>query len=413
MEGQPRPAPERSGYLSQDTIGAVSTALGGAIAVVRVSGPGAFSAVSRLCRTEVDWEPRRMVRARPTDAAGRALDDALCVRFVHPDSYTGEDLVELHLHGSAVVAEGVLAALGAAGVRQALRGEFSFRAVRNGKLTLSQAEAVADLLAAPNAGAAELALEKMGGAQAKLVAELADAVRNLAAFGELGIDFSDQDVDEVSLGRLQARVAPVLRRLAELQSGYDRGRRIQEGVGVAILGLPNAGKSSLFNALLGEERSIVTDIPGTTRDVVRETLTLRDSDGGQVTFRVGDTAGLRETSDRVENLGVERSREAARGADVVLWVVDPSSSLEPQMAAWRALGVEPERCMGVVTKIDVVDDHQVQKAEAALAEAQIPHTSLVSAVSGEGLSLLARTLADRGAGWIRRRPGEWVLTRLS
>ena len=178
-------------------------------------------------------------------------------RFVAPQSFTGEDLVEFHLHGGAYLASRVLEVVLALGARQALPGEFSFRAVRNGKMTLSQATAVADLISAANDGAISLALEKLSGTQHRLISSLAQNLRTLSALGEIGIDFSDQDVDEVALPRLKERLAPIVSSLTLLQNSYGRGMRIQEGVSVAFVGLPNAGKSSFFNALLGEDRSIV------------------------------------------------------------------------------------------------------------------------------------------------------------
>ncbi|MCC7442249.1 MAG: tRNA uridine-5-carboxymethylaminomethyl(34) synthesis GTPase MnmE [Bdellovibrionales bacterium] len=404
---------DHSGYLSTDTISAVSSALGGAIAVVRLSGPEAGRiAAEAHAPGDLLENPRTVCRCVLRDELGQVLDDAVAIGFRAPASYTGEDLVEFHIHGSAVIAENLLETLLRLGARQALPGEFSFRAVRNGKLSLDQAEAVGDLLNATNASATRVALEKLGGAQGRWVAEFGRELRSLAAFGEVGIDFSDQDVEEVRLPGLKERLKPLLGRVCELEGSYDRGRRIQGGVGVAILGRPNAGKSSLFNALLGEERSIVTEIAGTTRDVVRERVTLRDEAGRTVTFRLEDTAGLRIAEDKAEALGVKRSEEAARDADLVLWVVDATAelTLPPE---WTALGLDHDRMICVLNKADLVSPVEANEWVDLLEGGGGKRVHLVSSVTGAGVSDLARVMANRGMSWVSRREGEVVLTRAS
>src|SRR5690606_1562366 len=207
-------------------------------------------------------------------------------------------------------------------------GEFSFRAVRNGKMNLIEAQAVADLIAAKNGGATALALEKMEGSQSRLVTEMAEELRKLSTMGELGIDFADQDVEELSLPVLKKRAEGILEKLRALESSFERGRKIQEGVRAAFVGRPNAGKSSFFNALLGEERSIVSELAGTTRDVVRETLTLRGK-RGSVTLRIEDTAGIRTAPpDRIEREGIDRSVRAALESDFVVSIVDAGATEE-------------------------------------------------------------------------------------
>jgi len=406
----PRGHAKPSGYLSEDTISALASPVGGAVAIVRVSGGDALGVLRRLApgldpnRTA----PWQLSRQRLLDEKDEALDDALVVYFRAPKSYTGEDSAELQIHGGARVAQRVLETLRIAGARQALPGEFSFRAVRNGKMTVSQAEAVSDLIAAENDAALGLALEKMSGLQSKLVATLADGLRQLATLVEIGIDFSDQDVDEVSLPRLKERIHPIVLRLRELEKSFDRGMRIQEGVSVAFVGLPNAGKSSAFNALLGEDRSIVSEVAGTTRDVVREKLTLQGR-STSVTLRLEDTAGLRESSDQVERIGIARSLKAARSADLVLLIVDATSSAEELKALaghWRDLGAPSERTVGIVTKGDLGS-----APSGTALFGQIPWC-LTSARTGEGVSEAAARIADFCEGWVRRDRGEVVLTRL-
>ena len=271
---QPR---DRSGYLAQDTIAAIGTALGGGAChdpYERACGLRCARAPHRTGVTIAMREARKLTRARLRDLAGLELDDALFVRFENPKATREKDVVELHVHGGAFLASRVMEALHAHGARQALPGEFSFRAVRNGKMDLSQAQAVADLIAASNDGAISLALEKMSGTQNNLIRSLASGLRHLAVLGEAGIDFADQDIDEV--GCLSSRDGSrIYDQLESLKASYSRGVRLQDGISVAFIGLPNAGKSSFFNTLLGEDRSIVSDIAGTTRDVVREHITLR------------------------------------------------------------------------------------------------------------------------------------------
>lgn len=400
-------------YFSNDTIAANATAIGGAIAVLRVSGPDAFAIADRLRGGASRAPPRELFRTKLIDPVNKAaLDDALEVRFPGPASFTGEDVVELHLHGGRYGVERVLSCLRALGARSALPGEFSFRAVRNGKLALTQAEAIQDLMEAASDGALSLALEKLSGSQAKLLQSLSEKLRTLAALGELGIDFSDQDVEEVSLPSLRARASEVLQELSSLRDSFGRGARIRDGVRTAILGLPNAGKSSLFNALLGEERAIVTEIPGTTRDVVSERLSL-SHDGKSSCFRLEDTAGLRESKDRVESIGIERAVAAAKNAELVLFVVDPGASFQESSVAWKKAAVSPEISIGVLTHRDLRESKEIQTAEEGLRGLGFLSVISVSSLNGTGIQELAREMIRRGEKLTERASGEVLLTRES
>lgn len=414
---------EQSKYLSQDTIHALATPVGGALAVVRVSGPGAIRALERLHgRAAPEFagrSPREMFRVKLTDGGvsgePETLDDAMAVFFQAPKSQTGEDLVELFLHGGAIVAERVLRALEDLGSRQALPGEFSFRAVRNGKTSITAAQAVAELIAATNDGAAKLALEKMEGSQAKLVVELAERLRKLSTMGELGIDFADQDVEELSLSRLKAQAREIIATLTALGDSFDRGEKIQSGVRVAFIGRPNAGKSSLFNALLGEERSIVSEIAGTTRDVVRERLTLR-AGGATVTLRLEDTAGIRESAtDRIEHEGIARSVRAAADADFVVLVADAvATEVEwaETMAVWSAVGRPREKTVVILTKRDRATEADFLRAREKLGEVKAPLVGVVSSTTSVGVSDAAKGIVGYCAKFTARAPGEVLLTRL-
>lgn len=402
-------------YLATDTIAALSSATGGAIAIVRVSGPRADSILLSLTRQSSPPTPRLVARAKLVSQAGAALDDAVVLRFVAPHSFTGEDLVELHIHGGGYGASRILSECLALGARQAGRGEFSFRALRNGKLSVTQALAIHELITAQNAGAIELALEKLSGAQNAQTRQIADDLRSLAVASEVGIDFSDQDVESVALATLKKKAITLLTTLRDLEQSFDRGKRIQDGVSVAILGRPNAGKSSFFNALLGEDRSIVTDQPGTTRDVVRESLTLHSGDAS-VTFRLEDTAGLREAQDRAERLGIERSRAAAKSADIVLFLFEPCTADSPQWreqcALWEELDLSSRQARVVLTKADTMSPAEILPLTARLG-AVLGQTPLVtSAETGAGITAASQALVGQAKALTARNEGEILLTRL-
>lgn len=409
--------------MSQDTIAALASQAGGAVAVIRISGPAVLSALEKLCGLEdvqARLPARFLNRVKILDpVTGRQLDDALAVYFAGPKSFTGEDCAELQIHGGVFLAQKILTALWTCGVRQALPGEFSLRAVRNGKMKITEAEAIADLIGAKNEGAITLALEKMSGTQSRLVMEFAEELRTLCTLGELGIDFSDQDVEEVSLRALKKRATQILEKLKLFEASYERGSRLQNGVKVAFVGLPNAGKSSFFNAVLGEDRSIVSDVAGTTRDVVRETLNLPVGDGTWITLRLEDTAGLRASSDTVEQMGIERSFAAARDADLVVLVLDSQTSetgldqicLElEKIDAGR--GHMMERTLGVLTKIDL-GSSGASTVTLAQIKAKLPTRMWVetSAVTHYGILGATQSLAHMAQEKVARNAGEVLLTR--
>ena len=400
-----------SGYFSTGTICALASGVGGALCVVRVSGPGVTRVLSVLTPKGADYfaaHPRQSVLTPVNAADGRKLDEAVVLFFKGPKSFTGEDVAEFHLHGSSFILSALISELGKLGVRQALPGEFSFRAVRNGKMSLTQAQAVADLISSSNRTAAELALEKLSGAQNRLLGGIAEELRRITVLSEVGIDFSDQDVDEVSLPTLKSHLRVLMSRMEVLMRSFERGERIQDGVSVSLIGLPNAGKSSFFNALLGEDRSIVSSVAGTTRDIVREKLVLEDG-GLSVTFRLADTAGVRDTSDEIEKVGVERTLAAARKADLILWVVDGSdrslanrTDLERQ---WHDLGGPRSRSYGIMTKSDLQVGGNSEFFAGKMDFAQC------SALTGQGVHEAAAALVQRCQQWVGRSQGEVILTR--
>ena len=327
-----------------DTIFALATAPGrAAVAVMRISGPGAGAAVCALTGGRLPAARVAAVRRLRNPQDGAAIDEALVLWFPAPGSFTGEDVAELQLHGGAAVVEAAAEALAGLGLRLADPGEFTRRAFENGRLELSQAEAIADLVEAETAAQRRQALDQLGGALARRYdvwrAELIDAL----AWLEAEIDFPDEELPAL----LAARAGEPLSRLAEeLEAGLgdQRGERVREGYRIALVGAPNAGKSSLFNALLARDAAIVTATPGTTRDVIEAPLVLAG-------FRVllADTAGVRDSSDPIEAEGVRRARAWAEGADLRLWVVDGGGDV----GAWReAAGLTQPGDLLVLSKAD-------------------------------------------------------------
>ena len=401
-----------SGYLSNKTIAALCSPTGGAICVLRVSGEATFAIVEKIAGiSRAEIIERKAKRVWLKDAEGHRLDDAVMIPFVGPRSFTGEDVVEFFLHGSPIIAQKTLDSIFAAGARMALPGEFSFRAVKNGKMTLSQAEAVKELIAAENDFALSLALEKLSGSQHELIEKIRTELMQLVTLSEVGIDFSDQDIDEVSLPRLKGRLRSVVTMLSELHGSFDRGKRFLDGIPVSVFGLPNAGKSSFFNALLGEDRSIVSDIAGTTRDVIREKLNLKGS-SGYVTFRLSDTAGLRKGADTVEEIGIERTLKAARESDLVLIVVD---GVDPKIEQVRTfldqIDLSYKSVLGVVTKLDLLSDDQKAKVLEQVKTLPVSSWNGVSSLRLTGIHEVASEMASIAERYLSRKPGEVVLTQ--
>jgi tRNA modification GTPase len=309
----------------QDTICAIATPPGrGAIAIVRVSGNKARALAERLFVSKKTLQPRVATYGTIVDEGGKAIDRGLAILSVAPESYTGEDTLELHVHGSPVVAREVVRALIACGARYASAGEFTRRAFLNGKMDLHAAAAVADLIDAETRSAARAALANLGGGLANEVrvlrARLSDILEELAGT----VDFPDE-VPEPDRSVVSAKLAEIADALRALQRDAEMGRLVREGVPVAIVGPPNAGKSSLLNALLGEERALVSEIAGTTRDTIEEAITVH---GVQV--RLIDTAGIREHADRLEAAGIERTQRALESARLALIVIDGSRPLEAE-----------------------------------------------------------------------------------
>lgn len=313
-----------------DTVAAVSTPRGkGGIAVIRISGPETKALLQKLFRGKTDpvTSPRRACFGEILDHDGTVLDEGLALYFPAPHSFTGEDVAELSCHGGALLTETVLAAVLTAGARAAEAGEFTRRALMNGKITLSSAEALGALLEANTTGQMALARGGMSGCLSAVVSKTFDRLSLLLADAYAKIDFPDEDLNSMSREELTVALDEVRVRVDGLLSTYRTGHAVAEGIPTVICGPVNAGKSTLYNALVGREAAIVTDVAGTTRDILCETVAL-----GSVTLRLSDTAGLRETVDIVESIGVERTRRAMEEAELILAVLDASAPVTKQQA---------------------------------------------------------------------------------
>jgi tRNA modification GTPase len=374
--------------LPLETIVARATPLGvGAIAIVRISGPLSVSIAETVFRRIP--EPRVAELRAFYDENGNLLDEGIVLFFRAPHSFTGEDVVEFQGHGGSVVVDLILQRIVALGARLARPGEFSERAFLNQKIDLVQAEAIADLIQAQSAQAARAALRSLSGEFSNYVTNFVERLVLLRMMLESAIDFSDEEIDFLKPADIQARIDALQETLIQLLAKSHQGALLSEGAQVVIAGKPNAGKSSLLNALAGFEAAIVTDIAGTTRDTVKETLLL---DG--VPLRLVDTAGIRESTDRVEQAGILRTKQALGVADMVLLVIDASTDIEadpfelfPELPLWLERGA---RLLVVYNKIDLVglssqvNDRTIVMAQGSLAA----KTVYVSATAQQGLDLL-------------------------
>ena len=372
-----------------DTIAAIATGeVVSAIGIVRVSGPGAVAAAEAVFRP-ADGRPmsehrdRQLVYGRLVDAAGHVLDICLCTISRAPHSYTGEDTAELQCHGSPVVLRAALEALFAAGARQAGPGEFTKRAFLNGMLDLTEAEAVIDIIEAATAEAAVNAAGQLGGALSRRAEQVYSDVVDIISHFDAVLDYPDEDIEPFELANYASRLDAGAAELRELLASFERGRVMREGVRAAIVGRPNAGKSSLLNAILGYDRAIVTAQPGTTRDTIEEKALL-----GGVLLRLTDTAGLREAADEAEREGVRRAFAAAEGAELAIAVFDGSQPLSDADAETLAAARAAKRAICVINKCDlpqVLDAAELTGFDAVVS---------LSARTGEGLDALAAAVTE-------------------
>lgn len=392
--------------LHTDTICAISTAPGtGGIAVIRISGPKAIEITDSL------WHGKRLSDVRSHSAhLGKIInpadeehiDTAVATVYRAPNSFTGEDTVELSVHGSSYIQSTLLQALTQQGCRIAEAGEFTRRAFTNGKLDLAQAEAVADVIAAKTRSAHRIASDQMHGKFSQRLSELRHRLIDLAALLELELDFSDQDVEFASRSQMLHVANEIITEIDRLARSFANGQAIADGIPISIVGHTNAGKSTLLNTLLQRERAIVSDIHGTTRDTIEETLQIQGT-----LFRIIDTAGLRETNDPIEAIGIQRTIDAVRRAAIVVWVIDPTctttTGMNPDDLIRRPSvkdsgqtilqNMSPESTLiALINKCDIASetDSLIDIVKNELPEETIIHS--ISAKTGQGVEVLLKLI---------------------
>ena len=374
-----------------DVIAAVSTGRQVcAIGIIRLSGDGCIAVAERvftpLSKPLHEAANRKLVMGTLHDARGRVIDQCMAVCSRQPHSYTGEDTVEFHCHGSPAVLAAGLEALYHAGARPAGRGEFTKRAFLNGKMDLTQAEAVIDLIEADTADAAANAAGQVGGVLQKKLAPIYEELVNLCSHFHAVLDYPDEDIEDFGLQNYTATLRAAAKELYALLQTYGQGRILRQGVAAAIVGRPNVGKSSLLNRLAGFDRAIVTDIPGTTRDTVEESVMV-----GSTRLRLIDTAGIRQTADTVEAMGVERSKKALEEADLAIFLCDGSQKLTQEDRDIIELCMDAPNAIALINKSDL--GKTVQPGE-------LPFMTIlpVSIKEGTGLELLPEVLEEMFAG---------------
>lgn len=368
-----------------DTIAAVSTGMQvSAIGILRLSGDKAINIVDKLFiprsgKKMSESEDRKLVFGSLCDLDGQTLDICLCTISRAPHSYTGENTAEIQCHGSPAVLRAALDAVFALGARQALPGEFTKRAFLNGRMDLTSAEAVADIIDAETAEAAKNAAGQLGGAIGRRIDKIYDFLTDLSSHYHAVLDYPDEDIEDFTLVAYKAELHAAIAELKRLADSYSGGKLLHGGIPAAIIGRPNAGKSSLLNAVLGYDRAIVTNIPGTTRDTIEEKLRL-----GGVLLRLTDTAGLRETDDEIERLGVMRSHEAMENAELVIAVIDGSGEVTAEDEEIIRCAEKAPHAVVAVSKSDL-------GKIAVLPETALPVVEL-SSMTGEGLEKLAEVI---------------------
>lgn len=385
-------------------VAPITPAGAGAVSLLRLSGPDAFPIAYRMTGVDPSQvSPRTLLRCTVRDGKGEEIDSALVVFFPAPESFTGEDVAEIHLHGNPLLVERAGAAACDFEAVPAAPGEFSRRAFQNGKMDLTQAEALADLIAARTAGAARAALRQLKGGIRDSISPLRSEIVSLLTLLESSIDFSEEeDIPPLSHEQLQARVSDLRYRVRRQLASYARGHRYRDGATVAIAGVANVGKSRLLNRILGEERAIVTEIPGTTRDYLSGEISLSG-----IPLRLVDTAGLREASDPVEREGVRRSREIIAGADLTLFVLDGSRPAhEGDFDAYREVAGRPH--LVLLNKRDLTAAENGARFRGPGHGGTLP----LSAKTGEGVDGLLGTIAREIAPEEDAIMAEAPLTRL-
>lgn len=391
--------------MSQDTIAAIATAPGeSGIGVIRVSGPEAFSVGRRVfvSGSGNDPKPRVLTYGHIQDPDnGDTIDEVLCVFLPGPHTYTTEDTVEIDCHGGMVPLRKTLELLLRQGSRTAERGEFTKRAFLGGRLDLSQAEAVMDLISAKADRSYASALDQLNGSVSRKIREIRARLVDVLVDLTVNIDYPDEDIEELTYQKLSDALMEISGSVDDLRESCETGRILREGLRVSIIGKPNVGKSSLMNALLGQARAIVTDIPGTTRDTIEENLHIRG-----IPVVLTDTAGIRDTEDQVESMGIERSRDAFLHADLVLWMLDGSRPLSEEDLSIREQ-LDPARTLVILNKTDLPQAVSVEEAENLFEGAEVIATCMKEA---DGLSLVEDSIERRVISGQAAASGDVLIT---
>ncbi len=375
-------------HLCEDTIAAISTPLSkGAIGIVRISGKEALSILKKIFRTKSrkqkeSFENRKMTYGIIADKNGEEIDEVLAVYMKGPKTFTGEDIVEIHSHGGIYVVRKILRTVLSCGARLAEPGEFTKRAFINGRIDLVQAEGINEIIDAESELSLKVAVNHLKGTLSSKIESIRDKLFHLKAFIEAAVDFPEEEIEIIKTGKVKEEIEKTAREIEKLLETYEDGRIIREGIKIAIAGRPNVGKSSLLNALLKEERAIVTDIPGTTRDIIEETITLKG-----IPIRLIDTAGIRESKDTVEKIGIEKTKEKLKEADIILFVIDGSAGFtEKDREIYNYLKNNPNLIL-IINKKDQGIKAQCKDYKATCIE--------VSAKTGENIEKLSETIMKK------------------
>lgn len=389
--------------IQNDTIVALATAAGaGAIAIIRLSGPDALRIASSMFHSvsgkRLMDQPTHTVHLGHIKDGERVIDEVLASIFKDPQSYTGEHVVEFSCHGSNYIQQEIIQLALRKGCRMAQAGEFTLRAFLNGKMDLSQAEAVADLIASDSEASHQLAIQQMRGGFSSEIKKLREELLNFASLIELELDFAEEDVEFANRDEFQKLISRIRTVLKRLIDSFATGNVLKNGIPVAIVGEPNVGKSTLLNALLNEERAIVSDIAGTTRDTIEDEITI-----GGIAFRFIDTAGIRDTSDVIEGLGIKKTFEKMEQAQVVVFLLEAQKFISMEdalrMEIQKIRNKYPQKAvLIIVNKSDLISGNERKKIETDLkeisGESEKSHALLLSAKTGEGVETLKSTLLE-------------------